>query len=100
PLPLSPTLFPYTTLLRSAWLSAERFKFPCSFRDFRYSICPAWPCAIHSGKYSSSGKTSSSRTEATPHSSKPISSARTLICSVKRSEEHTSELQSPDHLVC
>src|SRR5258708_20588515 len=26
--------------------------------------------------------------------------ARTGISSLKRSEEHTSELQSPDHLVC
>src|SRR5258708_14921370 len=26
--------------------------------------------------------------------------AASLICAARRSEEHTSELQSPDHLVC
>src|SRR5258708_24887751 len=29
-----------------------------------------------------------------------LGSASTATCSGKRSEEHTSELQSPDHLVC
>src|SRR5258708_18873709 len=53
------TLFPYTTLFRSA---ASPLRSPCSQ--------PAWAC-------SRSGSRSSAR-----------------------SEEHTSELQSPDHLVC
>src|SRR5258708_35012246 len=30
----------------------------------------------------------------------PVSPLTTLCASVRRSEEHTSELQSPDHLVC
>src|SRR5258708_24805217 len=30
----------------------------------------------------------------------PSNAARLLGASVERSEEHTSELQSPDHLVC
>src|SRR3990170_8285132 len=38
-----------------------------------------------------------------PNSSRapdPSGSARSRACSISRSEEHTSELQSPDHLVC
>src|SRR5438552_8974680 len=30
----------------------------------------------------------------------PFSSCRSLATGAERSEEHTSELQSPDHLVC
>src|SRR5258708_31705392 len=52
------TLFPYTTLFRSAWRS------PSS----------AWPGAPDP--------------------------AEEPNCLLDRSEEHTSELQSPDHLVC
>src|SRR5258708_13937699 len=54
------TLFPYTTLFRSAWL-------PCA------------PCSRR------------------PHAADVAGLAPQLV---GRSEEHTSELQSPDHLVC
>src|SRR5258708_11719599 len=56
------TLFPYTTLFRSASTSAGDF--PRAKRNPRY-VAPSGHAAIKS-----------------------------------RSEEHTSELQSPDHLVC
>src|SRR5947208_11359141 len=71
------TLFPYTTLFRSA---AEAKKL---------SIVP-WPIASSSGRQRS------------------IAAGQGTIAvgedparaNVPRSEEHTSELQSPDHLVC
>src|SRR5690606_41155379 len=71
------TLFPYTTLFRS---SAPAFR----------STSPARP---------------SSRTRLPPRSARS-SGSRTAICNVassmrrSRSEEHTSELQSRENLVC
>src|SRR5258708_13271760 len=64
------TLFPYTTLFRSRWTLVRP---SCSTRNNAISIA-----SDRRGR--SSGK--SSDTE------------------IPRSEEHTSELQSPDHLVC
>src|SRR5258708_21790803 len=58
------TLFPYTTLFRSPWPGARRWR----------------RCSRPSAPARSSGSRVS-----------PASA---------RSEEHTSELQSPDHLVC
>src|SRR5947208_13032722 len=65
PPPIS-TLFPYTTLFRSA-----------------------------SGSTTTPSTCCTSRTAPTARSS-----ATTIATSTTRSEEHTSELQSPDHLVC
>src|SRR5258708_10230721 len=67
------TLFPYTTLFRSKKQSAPARRSSKSPRPQE-----AWP---------SSRKTS--RKKARPPEAAAI-----------RSEEHTSELQSPDHLVC
>src|SRR5258708_24418541 len=63
------TLFPYTTLFRSAF--------------------PGWRCA---SSPSSSTRRASASHQAGTRSRHPAESPR--------SEEHTSELQSPDHLVC
>src|SRR5438552_11899671 len=60
------TLFPYTTLFRSARISGTRRFLP-----------------RHRGGFPTIGR------------GQNMSSAR-----CRRSEEHTSELQSPDHLVC
>src|SRR5258708_26470638 len=64
------TLFPYTTLFRSPAHSPSR----------------PWPVAVPRRPRSQTGQLPSvaSRPPTAPH----------------RSEEHTSELQSPDHLVC
>src|SRR5258708_29931243 len=77
------TLFPYTTLFRSV----------CSRRALRREV------------YRENGiRISRSEPIAT---SKRVTKAAPLrqrfsleVSSSKRSEEHTSELQSPDHLVC
>src|SRR5258708_29161780 len=70
------TLFPYTTLFRSGLVhsSLETFLLVRDLSNFRSSSSPG-------GSSSSSIKPSS-------------------FISRVRSEEHTSELQSPDHLVC
>src|SRR5207244_11428244 len=83
PRPPPSPLFPYTTLFRSPHQSvaAQRFTNPstpdpadgCVGRVFRDRIRAADPA-------------------------KGLSGHRDLGC--ERSEEHTSELQSPDHLVC
>src|SRR5258708_11775848 len=65
------TLFPYTTLFRSRHIGL-------------LANITTWPLP-----------TGTSTTAALPASSEPLASSP-----VKRSEEHTSELQSPDHLVC
>src|SRR5258708_15415707 len=71
------TLFPYTTLFRSP-----------------PSSCCACPSTTTSSPTPSASSAPS--TGEPPRSSSTSPSAATF----KRSEEHTSELQSPDHLVC
>src|SRR5947208_11569349 len=69
------TLFPYTTLFRSPGYSGSAFT--TQFGTI--------------GRVSCSGNISGRSTETPARCGSPRSS---------RSEEHTSELQSPDHLVC
>src|SRR5947208_8655529 len=81
--PPSSTLFPYTTLFRS-------------------SISDATP-ATRSTRKSGADSTALSSSAVLPI---PASPRRTRVplrparAVASRSEEHTSELQSPDHLVC
>src|SRR5690625_5489484 len=74
--PPCPTLFPYTTLFRSVLLRSSHFSLcmPCFRAGF---LIEAW-----AGRLVGSA--------ATPRVPKPP----------RRSEEHTSELQSRGHLVC
>src|SRR5438552_5300381 len=70
------TLFPYTTLFRSdCHLSPERFMNSLKTRLQKLRVRIAYNTEV------TGWRTSNGRIEA-------------------RSEEHTSELQSPDHLVC
>src|SRR5258708_27956340 len=75
------TLFPYTTLFRSTWLNLRVAKWSCppAGQSPRVALLenffPIWPIGGHFF----------GRANQPPE---------------KRSEEHTSELQSPDHLVC
>src|SRR5207244_10954032 len=78
PPPPPSTLFPYTTLFRSPyWKAARRLSRPRS----------------QVRKSPKVRKSPRRRTTWTPAHTSPTRSR-------KRSEEHTSELQSPDHLVC
>src|SRR5258708_22871891 len=72
------TLFPYTTLFRSCPSSAHT------------PSCAVQYCNRHEGH--TRACSSHAGCPSTRHSARP--------CSAQRSEEHTSELQSPDHLVC
>src|SRR5207244_11683382 len=74
------TLFPYTTLFRSPF-------------DFLRRLSSSFSRAII---FSSRPTTTSSNFSR----SKIFSCSSFLDFSRSRSEEHTSELQSPDHLVC
>src|SRR5258708_23796650 len=65
------TLFPYTTLFRSPSVLSPK-------------SAP--------GRKSHAGSFSSER--------RPVLSPKRFPLTTRRSEEHTSELQSPDHLVC
>src|SRR5207244_11344556 len=73
PPPPRSTLFPYTTLFRSLVSSMGRF---------------------------GSRVRTTSFTEGTNCSASPPDRNIKVIRAIGRSEEHTSELQSPDHLVC
>src|SRR5438876_8750162 len=71
------TLFPYTTLFRSRSLPMSKRRLP--FRAAASSLCAGRRRAWTTGSTGSRG---------------PVDPV------VHRSEEHTSELQSPVHLVC
>src|SRR5258708_24609948 len=70
------TLFPYTTLFRSR---------SATTRALEARADPASPprCGFHAGRPRAAGTRRTTQGDGPP-----------------RSEEHTSELQSPDHLVC
>src|SRR5947208_11512772 len=81
PRPPTSTLFPYTTLFRSG----------ASFAAAATS-CALGPTVPTTGLPST--RASASRTKPTQYASAGAEAR------ISRSEEHTSELQSPDHLVC
>src|SRR5438309_9351250 len=75
------TLFPYTTLFRSAIAEAQRV--PVVLAE------EAGPVIIESDR-----RTDSTRLQIAGQIEE------TVVCLERRSEEHTSELQSQFHLVC
>src|SRR2546426_7519203 len=74
------TLFPYTTLFRSGELS----------RHLAIQLIPSWHVVDHNNSWKGAGSkgTRKVRVDNVP------------VESLDRSEEHTSELQSPCNLVC
>src|SRR5207244_11848399 len=90
PLPTS-TLFPYTTLFRSAINSFNR---SAIFLARSFAVMPAAGMSPMRGiEINPSGRTTTSRERSWLRHTVTINTS-------SRSEEHTSELQSPDHLVC
>src|SRR5205807_9206464 len=87
--PPSSTLFPYTTLFRSYAAASLRGN-PCSAS----SIAGRSTCAKLIVPQRSSKMYQASTTPGRPPASNPS------LCGNLRSEEHTSELQSPCNLVC
>src|SRR5258708_27472779 len=74
------TLFPYTTLFRSRAAHAVRAACWVRARGGRPQLRAAGPASAAGARNPETNRVGSSRPD--------------------RSEEHTSELQSPDHLVC
>src|SRR5258708_14782442 len=70
------TLFPYTTLFRSKALEGMLTSISVESSKDRALSCLGISSICEFG------------------------SSDAEVCSINRSEEHTSELQSPDHLVC
>src|SRR5690348_18104121 len=93
-LPPSATLFPYTTLFRSWTVPVSRSTGNASIE--RNHNTPA--TLATAGGRSASGAMRPARKRDTPAWSSIIAVAR--VVQKARSEEHTSELQSPVHLVC
>src|SRR5258708_14807017 len=79
------TLFPYTTLFRS------------DFPPHEHRAHGAEPVVVHcAGGFQSRGRPAADLlSDETVAAQGPR-----LLAPSRRSEEHTSELQSPDHLVC
>src|SRR3712207_6882745 len=75
------TLFPYTTLFRSGGSSIDR---------------PPWLRSIPPGRVGAAAR----RWESTGHSTADGSAQLRSVSGPARSEEHTSELQSRQYLVC
>src|SRR5258708_26552782 len=78
------TLFPYTTLFRSAY----------------YSPRPAEPCYHQCAGQQRACIHRCPDEVGVGRGSPGVCMAASSFCHAYRSEEHTSELQSPDHLVC
>src|SRR5690606_40103327 len=88
PPPLSPKPFPYTTLFRSPTPAAAA----CSSR----AAAPAAP-----SRWTSASPSAASQAPAPPtRRSPPSTPTAPLSAPPTRSEEHTSELQSRENLVC
>src|SRR5690348_18158759 len=85
------TLFPYTTLFRSTSVSAEE-----SAASALASMLPRALATAIAKQASTTSCVVKALVEATPISG-PAMVGSTMSA---RSEEHTSELQSPVHLVC
>src|SRR5438876_9171500 len=84
PPPQSPTLFPYTTLFRSRWAARAGVRQPRAVR-------------------AAGGVPARDRADGAPGPRRPparVRAAQAAAAGRRRSEEHTSELQSPVHLVC
>src|SRR5256885_6097098 len=80
------TLFPYTTLFRSFWL------------NWKLLIAPGK--SVNSKPVTDSFPVESKRATVSPFFALIARTSSTIIASFLRSEEHTSELQSPCNLVC
>src|SRR5947208_7069762 len=90
PRPPRSSLFPYTTLFRSLKI-AHGGKYEFYGRVQPAGATAAAPAPAAPGPKKTEGNTAPNAAPGTQP---------TRCCPRSRSEEHTSELQSPDHLVC
>src|SRR5256885_7595273 len=89
------TLFPYTTLFRSTW---PRGRYPTPLTH-THSVPDGRPRGVRRNAHVTAPRRprDPGRWQAPPE---PCTSCRTRVREEGRSEEHTSELQSPCNLVC
>src|SRR5688500_19934043 len=87
--PPNSTLFPYTTLFRSLGMVAELEAVPFRFRTLEGT-------AITKSKR----QTPQNPTNLRPAKQRQLRAVHAACPHTQRSEEHTSELQSPCNLVC
>src|SRR5437762_10782850 len=90
--PPAPPLFPYTTLFRSYWRPPPNSEEPQSWR-----LGP--PC-LRTVTRPFIGPGTDPRTNNRFRSASILTTRRPSSVKLRRSEEHTSELQSPMYLVC
>src|SRR5258708_28864741 len=88
--PTRSTLFPYTTLFRS------RIDYVTTNSDKYQAAAQSYIAGLNLDMASGRALNTESNDEITI----PIRYISSLLSVFSRSEEHTSELQSPDHLVC
>src|SRR5207244_8816970 len=96
--PSSPTLFPYTTLFRSPVVPRRLQAHGAAADDGLVHRLP--PAAERDGRQACAARL---RDLSPLKTEPPVPLTRHLRSNpgwTERSEEHTSELQSPDHLVC
>src|SRR5207244_5057275 len=99
PPPPTPPLFPYTTLFRS--LESEIPQFPYDPARAQALLTQAGWVRGSDGILTNQSSGDKFATELRVDKSGGEEKAAPVIAEDwKRSEEHTSELQSPDHLVC
>src|SRR5205814_10664166 len=99
PRPPRSSLFPYTTLFRSA--VTQRLESQAYFADVRVESAASGEGSMNLGTWNRSTKTSqSTSTNRCTIRMIAIVLADRAPSLNKRSEEHTSELQSLRHLVC
>src|SRR5690606_39438397 len=94
-LPLCPTLFPYTTLFRSDGEMHVRVRARVGFAKRVGCRNVAGRCGLGSEAFEIYD-----RAELVVHAHAQVELARRHIHEARRSEEHTSELQSRENLVC
>src|SRR2546429_8360805 len=92
------TLFPYTTLFRSPWLPCRSQQEGIRVTRLRQSKISWYHQISDAQHHSRSACTGSVRVAR--HAGKKHAANAAIVITRKRSEEHTSELQSRLHLVC
>src|SRR5207244_11890904 len=98
--PPLPTLSPYTTLFRSRARSTATSRRVTPDPDSCSSRCPACPvrCSTRPRRATTPREAAHHGGQGTWWPPGPGDGYRRVLSTRSRSEEHTSELQSPDHL--
>src|SRR5207244_4755774 len=95
PRPSRSTLFPYTTLFRSVDVDDDKFRAQLAQRA---EVADGVPQDCDLIFLAAPERAALAKLAPLRHHLKPDGAL--WVLRPKRSEEHTSELQSPDHLVC